>query len=214
MKPKLSSVIIADDHGIVRRGVANIIQENWGAVDVYEAKTFEETLHYLRNPVDLLILDIKMPGGNNVAMLDMVKSRQPTTKILMFSSYDERIFAPRYMQAGADGYLNKISDDSDIISAIQTVIEGRKYVSERMKDGLLDSFFGNGEQSVNPLGLLSDREMEVALQLSQGKGVLEIALMMNLKMGTVSTYKVRTFEKLGVNNTMELVDKLKLYAAI
>lgn len=213
MLPKLNKVIIADDHGIVRRGITNIIRENWGAVDVLQAETFEEALLYLQKPVDLLILDINMPGGNKVTMLDMVKNMQPTAKILMFSSYDEKIFARRYMQAGANGYLNKNSDEPDIIIAIQTVMEGRKYLSEQMKDNMLDSVLGNHEQSINPLGLLSDREMEVALYLSQGKGVLKIAMIMNLKMGTVSTYKVRTFEKLGVKSTVELAEKLKLYAA-
>ncbi|MFC7526895.1 response regulator [Parapedobacter sp. GCM10030251] len=212
MTPKLNRVIIADDHGIVRRGISNIIRENWSAVDVLEARTLEEALHCLQKPVDLLILDINLPGGNNVAMLDMVKRMQHTTKILIFSSYDEKIFAPRYIQAGANGYLNKISEEPDIIMAIKTVMEGRKYVSEQMKDGLLDTFLGNNEKNQDPMDLLSEREMEVVLYLSQGKGVLEISMIMNLKMGTVSTYKVRAFEKLGVNNIVELAEKLKLYA--
>ncbi len=212
MNAKLTNAIIADDHGIVRRGVINIIRENWAAVNVLQAETFEQALFHLQKPVDLLILDINMPGGNKIAMLDIVKSMQPKIKILMFSSYDEKIFAMRYIQAGANGYVNKNSDEQDIIKAIQTVMEGRKYVSQEMKESLLETF-SNNEPGDNPLSLLSNRELEVALHLAQGLGVLEISKIMNLQMGTISTYKVRTFEKLGVKSTIELAEKFKLYSS-
>ncbi|MFC7525541.1 response regulator [Parapedobacter sp. GCM10030251] len=213
MMSKLNTVIIADNYGIMRRGLIDIIRENWGHVNILEAKTFDQALLYLKKPVDLLILDINMPGCNRVTMLDMLKIQSTTKiKILMFSSDDGKIFALRYMQAGANGYLNKNSDEPEVILAIQTVMDGRRYVCKQMKDYMLNSFLANREQSTNPLYLLSAREMEVAHHLSQGKGVLEISVMLNLKMGTISTYKVRTFEKLGVRSTVELAEKLKLYA--
>lgn len=214
MTTKLTKIIIADDHGIVRRGIINIILENWGSVNILQAETFEQVLFHLQKPADLLILDINMPGGNKVEMLDVVKSFQPKIKILMFSSYHERIFALRYIQAGADGYLNKNSDELEIVKAIQTVMEGRKYVSQVMKDSLLDMFATDHEQRTNPLNLLSNRELEVGLHLSQGVGVLEISKIMNLQMGTISTYKVRTFEKLGVKSIVELAEKFKLYSSL
>lgn len=214
MATKLTKIIIADDHGIVRRGIINIILENWGSVNILQAETFEQVLFHLQKPADLLILDINMPGGNKVEMLDVVKSFQRKIKILMFSSYHERIFALRYIQAGADGYLNKNSDELEIIKAIHTVMEGRKYVSQVMKDSLLDMFATDHEQGANPLNLLSNRELEVGLHLSQGVGVLEISKIMNLQMGTISTYKVRTFEKLGVKSIVELAEKFKLYSSL
>lgn len=94
--------------------------------------------------------------------------------------------------------MNKNSDELEIIKAIQTVMEGRKYISQVMRDSLLDMFATDNQQETNPLSLLSNRELEVGLHLSQGVGVLEISKIMNLQMGTVSTYKIRTFEKLGV----------------
>lgn len=214
MTTKLTKIIIADDHGIVRRGIINIILENWGSVNILQAETFEQVLFHLQKPADLLILDINMPGGNKVEMLDVVKSFQRKIKILMFSSYHERIFALRYIQAGADGYLNKNSDELEIVKAIHTVMEGRKYVSQVMKDSLLDMFATDHEQGANPLNLLSNRELEVGLHLSQGVGVLEISKIMNLQMGTISTYKVRTFEKLGVKSIVELAEKFKLYSSL
>lgn len=214
MTAKLTKIIIADDHGIVRRGIINIILENWGAVNILQAETFEQVLFHLQKPADLLILDINMPGGNKVEMLDVVRSFQPKIKILMFSSYHEKIFAMRYIQAGANGYLNKNSDEQDIIKAIQTVLDGRKYVSQVMKDSLLDMFATDNEQGANPLSLLSNRELEVGLHLAQGVGVLEISKMMNLQMGTISTYKMRTFDKLGVKSIVELAEKFKLYSSL
>src|SRR5688500_16916013 len=107
MITKLTTIIIADDHGIVRRGIINIILENWGNVNILQAETFEQVLFHLQKPADLLILDINMPGGNKIEMLDVVKSFQRRIKILMFYSYHEKIFALRYIQAGAAGYLNK-----------------------------------------------------------------------------------------------------------
>jgi two-component system invasion response regulator UvrY len=213
MNAKLTKIIIADDHGIVRRGIINIIRENWGTVNILQAETFEQTLMHLRKPADLLILDINMPGGNNVAMINIIKNMQERMKILIFSSYHENIFALRYLQAGANGYLSKHSDELEIIKAIQAVLEGRKYISEEMKAGLPDVISVNGEEETNPLTLLSNRELEVGIHLAQGTGVLEISRLMNLQMGTVSTYKARTFEKLGVKNIVALADKFKLYAS-
>lgn len=192
----------------------NIILENWGTIDVLQAETFAQVLVHLQKPADLLILDINMPGGNKVEMLDVVKSFQPKIKILMFSSYHEQIFAMRYIQAGANGYLNKNSDEKEIVKAIQTVMEGRKYVSQTMKDSLLDLFATDNEQGSNPLNLLSNRELEVGIHLAQGVGVLEISKLMNLQMGTISTYKMRTFEKLGVKSIVELAEKFKLYSSL
>jgi DNA-binding NarL/FixJ family response regulator len=213
MASKLTKVIVADDHGIVRRGIINIIRENWGAINILQAETFEQALFHLHKPADLLILDINMPGGNKVGMLEIVKKLQHTIKILMFSSYDEQMFALRYIQAGANGYLNKNSDELDIVKAIQTVMDGRKYVSQEMKDSLLDLHFNNNEHGLNPLSVLSNRELEVALHLSKGMGVLEISKMMDLRMGTISTFKARTFEKLGVKSIVELAEKFKLYSS-
>jgi two-component system invasion response regulator UvrY len=212
MKTKLTNIIVADDHGIVRRGLVDIIQENWGLVNIQQASTFEQALFYLQGQMDLLILGINMPGGNSISMPNIVKSVQPNIKVLMFSSYDEKVFAPRYLKAGANGYLHKKADEREIINAIRTVMGGNKYISQQMKDCLVDLFFGNQDQVLNPLMLLSDREMEVGLHLAQGKGVLEISSLLKLKMGTISTYKARTFEKLGIKNTVELAEKFKLYA--
>lgn len=214
MTARPTKMIIADDHSIVRRGIMNIILENWGTIDVLQAETFAQVLVHLQKPADLLILDINMPGGNKVEMLDVVKSFQPKIKILMFSSYHEQIFAMRYIQAGANGYLNKNSDEKEIVKAIQTVMEGRKYVSQTMKDSLLDLFATDNEQGSNPLNLLSNRELEVGIHLAQGVGVLEISKLMNLQMGTISTYKMRTFEKLGVKSIVELAEKFKLYSSL
>jgi two-component system invasion response regulator UvrY len=209
----LTKVIIADAHGIIRRGVINIIKEKWTGVNVLQADTFEQALSYLQMQADLLILDIDIPGGNSLSMLDLLRTTKPKIKILIFSFYDEKIFAMRYIQAGANGYLNKNSHEQDLIKAIQTLMQGKRYISQELNDNLLD-MFANNEKGKDPLLLLSNRELEVALYLAQGMRVLEISKKMNLQMGTISTYKIRTFEKLGVKSIVELVEKFKLYSLL
>jgi two-component system invasion response regulator UvrY len=213
VKSKLTKVIIADAHGIMRRGVTNIIKEKWVEVTVLQAETFEQALFHLEMQADLLILDIDIPGGNGLSTLDLLRITKPKIKILIFSFYDEKIFAMRYIQAGANGYLNKNSHEQDLIKAIQTVMQGKRYISQELNDNLLD-MLANNEQGKDPLRLLSKRELEVALHLAQGMRVLEISKKLNLQMGTVSTYKIRTFEKLGVKSIVELAEKFKLHSLL
>ena len=157
----------------------------------------------------ILLLDINLPGGDSIEMVNDIRSAQEKIKILMFSAYDEEQYALRYIHAGVQGYLNKLSSEDKIIDAVNTVLSGEKYISSKVKDRIYENALN--KMPDNPLDSLSNRELQIAGMLAKGEGNLEIANKLDIRMSTVSTYKSRIFEKLGVNNVVSLVEKFRLY---
>lgn len=206
-------ILIADDHSVVRHGTRLIIEEILPEVKVVEAGTVAQMTNILKNDrFDLLILDINMPGGNSIQMVDVARLKQPDIKILIFSAYDERLYATRYMQAGANGYLHKHTSEPTVRKAILDVLENGHYVSDSLKNHVFQSIINKSAATENPITLLSNREIEVAELLVQGLGGIEISSTLNIQTTTVSTYKKRIFEKMGVNNLPELIEKFKYYS--
>ena len=203
-------VLIADDHSVVRQGVSLILRESFNNIVIAHADTFPGALKILREqPIDLLLLDINLPGGNSINMINEVKATSSDARILMFSAFDEEQYALRYIHAGVQGYLNKLSSEDKIIEAVQTVMDGGRYISYKVKDKIFENALNR--TSDNPLDALSNRELEIAGLLASGEGNLEIANRLNIRMSTVSTYKSRIFEKLGVTNVVSLVEKFRAY---
>jgi DNA-binding NarL/FixJ family response regulator len=208
----MKTVLIADDHTIVRLGVLLIVKSMFLNAHISEAETLDQAIAQLEaRPFDLLILDINIPGGNTLQMIDAVRLRQPNIKILMFSGYEEQLFALNYIQAGADGYLVKYAAEEEIRTALRTVMNNEKYISAAVKDQLLSRLQQPRPASENPLTTLSAREREVLNLLIKGTTVAKIADTLHLQVTTVSTYKTRIFEKMGTTNIVELIDKVKLY---
>jgi len=206
-------ILIADDHSVVRHGTKLIIEEIYPDVQVFEASSVSQMTAMLKNDTfDLLILDINIPGGNSVQMVDLARLKQPNVKILIFSAYDERLYATRYMQAGADGYLHKHTSEQTVREAIVSVLEQGYYVSSSLKDHVFQSVVNKNAGQENPISLLSNREIEVAELLVQGLGGIEISASLNIQTTTVSTYKKRIFEKMNVSNLPELIEKFKHYS--
>ncbi|MCR4033825.1 MULTISPECIES: response regulator transcription factor [Flavobacterium] len=202
--------LIADDHSVVRQGVSLIIKELFLNASISMAGNFKDTFKLLReNEFDLLILDVNFPDGNSLSVLSEIKAIQPDLKILIFSAYDENIYAMRYLNAGASGYLNKETTEDEMKSAINSMISSGKYITQNIKDKILDSYIS--KKPVNPLDLLSNREIEVARLLIKGYGNLEILELLNIKKTTVSTYKNRIFEKLEIDNLADLIKLFQLY---
>lgn len=202
--------LVADDHSIVRNGLALVIKSTFDNAFVYEAGTFNEIQTFVSEiQIDFLILDISFPEGSVLRMLPGLKALQPNMKILMFSSYDEEVYAVRYFKAGADGYLSKLSTPDDIQHALVTLSQDGKYTSEKIKDKIIASFIH--KKSDNPLETLSERELEIATLLVKGYGNLEISNELDLKATTVSTYKTRVFEKLNITTIPALIQKFDLY---
>lgn len=208
----MKNILIVDDHAIVRYGTMQILKQLFPGVHVSDAEDLDQMINCLRtHQFELLILDINIPGGNNLQMIDIVKLRQPDIKILVFSGYDEHLYALRYLQSGADGYLMKHSPETELKTAIHVIMNNDKYISPAIKEDLLKGVDNNKTQaSHNPLSNLSNREMEVMQSLVNGLSISEISISLNLQVSTVSTYKHRIFEKLGISNIVDLIEKARV----
>lgn len=207
------NILIADDHQVVRFGTHLLLKESWPETYIHEAESFPQVLKMLSEyPVDLLLLDINIPGGNDLRMIDRVKLRQADVKILIFSAYDEQLYAERYLRAGANGYLQKDASDQEIRKGIGTVLNEGYYLSPAMRNNLMSQIAGHKKQvNGDSLGMLSDREIEVANLLVKGSGIVEVAKKLNLQVTTVSTYKNRIFKKLEISNLVELVEQFRFH---
>ncbi|WP_109700833.1 response regulator [Chitinophaga deserti] len=212
----MKSVLVSEDHAIVRFGITAIIKDLIHPVQVVEAADFDETIRRLSEAAfNLLILDINIPGGNNLQMISAVRLRQPDISILIFSGYDEQMFGINYIQAGADGYLEKHAPEEEIRRAILTMIESGKYITPGIRTRLMEHTGHHrlsASQEGNPLLALSGREKEVMQLLARGMSVMNISRTLNLQVTTVSTYKGRIFEKLNITNVIELAEKVRLYS--
>jgi two-component system, NarL family, invasion response regulator UvrY len=194
-------ILLADDHEIIRRGVRDLIRERLSDVgDVREVGSCEELTTAVKRKVpDLLVLDLEMGDGNAIDLLELFQVRYPTMRVLVFSMSPESIFAQRVARSGVVGYLSKSSSEEEMVRAVRQVLQGEEYVSHEEAMRRLDL-----RDRLQALHDLSDRELMVMRGLLKGEGVVEIAAKAGLKPNTVTTYKARLFDKLGVSNVLEL----------
>ena len=207
---KKYNFISADDHSIVTQGMSFILKDLYNGATVYQIESFSEIIKVLNSTtIDLLILDINFPDGSSLNLLPTLKKIQPDLKILIFSGYDEDIYAVRYLSAGANGYLNKSSSEEEIKHAIKTVMISGKYTSKNIQDKIMDSYIL--KKPSNPLEQLSNREIEIAKFLVDGRSNFDICKSLSIKKTTVSTYKNRIFEKLSIDTLSGLIQIFQLY---
>lgn len=203
-------ILIVDDHLVVRNGVAMVLEKKIEDVAISNAENFFEAIAQLReNTFDLVILDINIPGGKSTEMITDLRAIQPLVKILMFSAHEEEQYALKYISAGANGYLNKLSSEEKMMFAINSIFESSSYISAELLTKLVDA--KTSKKVINPLEVLSKRELQIAQLLINGNGNLEISNMLDIHMSTVSTYKARVFEKLKINNLVELINLYKTF---
>ena len=203
-------ILIVDDHLVVRTGVTIILQNEIDNLSISYASNFLETINLLNHAVfDLIILDINIPGGKNTEMIVDIRSIQSNVKILMFSAHEEEFYALRYIHAGADEYLNKLSGEDKIVEAVKSIMNFGKYLTYEIIEKLNN--FSLQKEPFNPFDKLSKREIEIVKLLVKGNGNLEISNHLNIQMSTVSTYKNRVFEKLKLNNLVELIEIFNLH---
>ncbi len=207
---KKYNFISADDHSVVTQGMSFILKDLYNGATVYQIESFSEIIKVLNiTTIDLLILDINFPDGKSLNLLPTLKKIQPDLKILIFSGYDEEIYAIRYINAGANGFLSKISSEEEIKNAITAVMNSGKYLSKNIQEKIMDSYIL--KKPANPLEQLSNRELEVAKLMVDGYGNTEICEALNIQKTTVSTYKTRIFEKTGIDNLSYLIQLFNLY---
>jgi DNA-binding NarL/FixJ family response regulator len=195
-------VLIADDHAIVRQGLRQIVAETDDIVVAGEASNGHEVLDYTRrHPCDVVLLDIAMPGKDGLNTLKELKAEKPQLPVLILSMYPEEQYAVRLLKAGASGYLTKESAPDELVAAIRKVAKKGRYVSASLAERLAFLLDGGGEGA--PHERLSDREYQVMLMMASGKTASEVAEAMCLSVKTISTYRVRALEKMGMRTNAE-----------
>ncbi|AYZ11544.1 DNA-binding response regulator [Chryseobacterium arthrosphaerae] len=204
-------IVVADDHGIVRMGLIQTIKRLRPDAVISEVEDYKSLYKLILNEkLDLAIMDVNMPNGTVQEAIDYVKIHQPELKILIFSSQDEELYGMRYLKMGAGGYLSKLSSTEVIETALTAMLTKGRYVSDHIKEAVfLESLNGTAKNS--PFEALSDRELQIANKLAEGIPLKEISNQLNLHSSTISTYKIRLFEKLKIRSIPELVKILRMY---
>lgn len=201
MSSKLNA-LIADDHAIIRKGLIQILQDEFPFIEVVEANNSAEVFAvYREKNWDFILLDISMPGRNGVEILKQLRADGITTPILMLSMHPEEQYAVRVLKAGASGFLSKNTAPDELINAVRKVLSGKKYITPSLAELLAE---GIGNTDKPPHELLSDRELQVLQMLAAGKSVSAIADEISLSVNTISTYRARILEKMGFTNNSEL----------
>jgi two-component system, NarL family, invasion response regulator UvrY len=196
-------ILIADDHAVVRQGVKQILADAFSDAEFGEARNAHETLSRVWDQDwDVVILDITMPGRSGLDVLRDIKKGRPRLPVLILSMHPEDQFAVRMLQSGASGYLTKESAPEELVGAIKKVIAGGRYVSPALAE-IMASYL-TVETQKPPHERLSDREFQVLRKIAIGRTVSEIATELSLSVKTVSTYRARTLEKMGLRNNAEL----------
>lgn len=196
-------ILIADDHAIVRGGLRQIIATTSDIVVTAEAAQGAEVVDKLRTcSVDLLLLDMTMPGISGVDLIRRVRAEQPALPVLVLSIHDEAQVASRALRAGATGYLTKDSDPDVLLAAIRKLAEGGRFIDPKLVDAMV---FDTHRGDMPPHEVLSDREFQVLQMLASGKSINEIADTCSLSAKTISTHKMRLMQKLGLSNNAEVI---------
>ena len=199
----MPSILIADDHAMIRTGLRQYLERDCSIDVIGEAGSGAETLQGLRNGQwDLVILDINMPDGNGIDTLRKIRLEHPNAKVLVVSGYAENQYAVNVLRAGAAGYLAKDEAPEEFLRAVHTVLAGRRFVTESLRELLLSEL---DEPTDRPMHTtLSQREFQVLSKLAIGQSVSEIASELSISVKTVSTYRARVLEKMHLETNADL----------
>ncbi|WP_027382516.1 response regulator [Epilithonimonas caeni] len=200
--------LLADDHSLIRQGIVFLLEEMELDCGIFHASTLQKILESIQsNPIDIAIIDAHFPDGNSLSILSDIKNIRPEVKILIFSGIDENTQSLKFINAGANGFLSKLSEEEDVKYAISKMIKTGEYISPVTQALLMNSI--RNRNLINPLFSLTDRELQIAEMYAEGYGNLEIANKLDIKQNTVSTIKKRIFEKLDIENIVELIELIK-----
>lgn len=198
-------VLLVDDHDLVREGLIQIIKTTNDIIVTGEAPDGQSAMYLLRKqPFDVVLLDIGLPDQNGLHWLKVIRDEQPTLPVLMLTMYDEQQYAIRCMRAGAAGYLTKRHASTELLTAVRRVAAGQKYITPAVGAELAMAL-EHHPHATSVSDLLSDRELEVLMLLTNGHSVSDIAAHLMLSVKTVSTYRTRLLHKLHMHNNAELI---------
>jgi two-component system, NarL family, invasion response regulator UvrY len=197
-------ILIADDHAVVRRGLKQILAEAFGRSVFGEATNSQEALERVwKEPWDIVILDLTMPGRSGLDVLKEIKRERPKLPVIILSMHPEDQFAVRLLKAGASGYMTKESAPEELVGAVKKAVAGGRYVSPALAEKLASLIVHDSQAA--PHESLSDREFLILRMIASGKPVSAIARDLSLSVKTVSTYRARLLEKMSMSNNSELV---------
>lgn len=213
MENKEIVFLLADDHSIVRQGMEIVISDIVPEAKIHQTSSLHQVVELVESKgIEMAIIDAHFPDGNSLHILPQMKAANPNLKILIFTGLEEDLHALKFIKAGANGYLSKLSEEDEIRDALTAFIERGEYFSPLVRN-LLVQFVYN-PNLISPLSQLTKREMEIAEMYADGYGNLEIANTLNIKQNTVSTIKKNIFEKLEIENLVELIDLVKTHHKI
>lgn len=196
---------MTDDHAVVRHGLKQILADEFKKATFGEARNAQEALNKVwKENWDVVVLDITMPGRSGLEVLREIKKSKPKLPVLVLSMHPEGQFAVRVLKRGASGYMTKESAPEELVGAIKKVLAGGRYVSNSLAEKLA-TYLSGGETQKSPQEKLSDREFQVLRLIASGKIVSEIAQELSLSVKTISTYRSRILEKMGMKNNAELM---------
>lgn len=196
-------VFIADDHPVVRQGIRQIVATTDDITVVDEATTGHETLQRLTEiHCDLVLLDLSLPDIDGLDLLKQLKREHPQRPILILTMHSEDQFALRALKAGASGYLTKESAPGELVGAVRKVVAGGRYISQRLAESLAAHLGPDEEKPAHER--LSDREYQVLRLIAAGRSTRDISTQLSLSSKTVSTYRARLLDKMGMKTSAEL----------
>ena len=196
-------VAVVDDHQLVRIGLKQIIESQPDFTWAGEAKTGREALTLLRGtPCDVLLLDLSLPDMSGLDVLKSARIRHPKLAVLVISGYPERQFGINVLRAGAKGFIGKGVDEVELLRAIRVVAHGGRYVGPELADLLVNGMDADSDQPTH--NLLSAREFQIFCRLAEGRTVSNIAVKLSLSVKTVSTYRARLLEKMGMKTNADI----------
>ncbi|HCA06107.1 MAG TPA: DNA-binding response regulator [Chryseobacterium sp.] len=213
MEDKEIVFLLADDHSIVRQGMAILIDEIVPNAKIYQTSSLLQIVELIESKgVEIAVIDAHFPDGNSLHILSQMKAANPNIKILVFTGLEEDLHVLKFIKAGANGYVSKLSEEEEIRQAISDMVQKGEYFSALSRNLMVQ--FVHNPDLINPLSRLTNRELQIAEMYAEGNGNLEIANHLNIKQNTVSTIKKNIFEKLKIENLVELIDLVKTHHKI
>ena len=197
------NILLVDDHELIRGGIARIITEEFPFATIQEADNGNAAERHARaDKYSIIIMDISMPDKSGLEVLKQLRAESNKTPVLILSIHPENQYALRSLRAGSNGYLTKNCGRAELVTAIHTIVKGKKYISAEMTENMFTIF--DDDVSKEQHELISDRELQVLKLIASGKTVTEIAEELMLGVATISTYRMRLKAKMNMKNNAEL----------
>jgi two-component system response regulator NreC len=204
----MTKVLLADDHGVVRKGLRFILEQEPDFTVAGEAADGREAVRLARElEPDVIVMDIAMPQLNGIDATAQIVKQNPRTNVLILSMHNDETYLLRALEAGARGFLLKDTAEEDLVRAVRVAAQGKPFFSPAIAQALLEDYMRNLQQrnQQDSYSLLTDREKEVLQLLAEGRSNKEVAQLLNLSVYTVETHRTRIMQKLDLHNTAELV---------